>query len=158
MVHKIFDCSFIQLLNYGVHIGHSLFNTLFFSSWMLLGFRQNIWIIDITKTIYFLKLTFNVFKFIVSCKKPIWFLNLESHMDKFLAYSAKKCGEFFLTSNWIRGLLTNFKYISVSHYMKRYYKAYYRNTFYNKFFLDWIFTRILDQEVYFVLMLLYHYQ
>lgn len=53
-----------QLIHYNVHFGHSVDNTLFFSSWLLLGLWKKIWIINLSKTLYMLKLSFKLLKFL----------------------------------------------------------------------------------------------
>jgi len=131
-----------NLIFSGVHIGHTKFNTLFMTAWMLYWNRQNTWIINLFKTIYMFKIAFKCLKFVISKNCPIWFINLNKVIEGFVKFFANKCGEFFLCNYWINGMISNFKEIhkyykiSVDNFIAFNYKEKY------KFFYDnWIFTR-----------------
>jgi small subunit ribosomal protein S2 len=97
-----------QLIKHNVHIGHSLKNTLLLASWMLFGIRQDIWLINIDKTLSIFRISFSVLRHIVSARGPVWFINLDVSVEKFIRFFALRSGEFFCSSGWIRGLLSNY--------------------------------------------------
>ena len=100
--------TFNQLLHYNVHIGHGLKNTLLFSSWILYGKRQGLWIIDLKITLFMFKFSFKIIKLIIGRYSPFWFINLDKGMKQLIEYIAAQCGEFAIAGFWIRGLITNF--------------------------------------------------
>lgn len=98
-------------LKYSVHIGHSLSNSIFLSSWFFYKLRKSVWIINLFKTILFIKLIFKFLKYIASFNLPFWFINLELSKEYLFKKYALLCGEFSCTKMWIRGFLSNFKSI-----------------------------------------------
>ena len=100
--------TFNQLLKYNIHIGSSLKNTFLFSSWMLYGKRQNLWIINLYKTFYMFKLAFFILKKIISLNGPIWFINFDKIVQKYIEHLALCCGEFWCGTVWVNGLITNY--------------------------------------------------
>ena len=105
---------FESLLKYKVHIGHSIKNTILFTTWFLYQLRGIIWIINIFKTILFLKIVLRFLKYLINNNLPIWFVNLEVTYDPIFRNYANYCGEFYCTKSWIRGFLSNFKSIQES--------------------------------------------
>ena len=99
------------MFKYSVHIGHSLLNTGLLASWLLLGFRQNIWFINILKTIFFIKVGFKIIHFTISNYQPFWLINLDITTELLIQSIAVKVGEFFVVSHWRRGLLSNYKQV-----------------------------------------------
>jgi ribosomal protein S2 len=43
--------SYNQLMLYGVHVGHSFSNSVFYTSWLVYSYTQNILILNLFKTI-----------------------------------------------------------------------------------------------------------
>ena len=130
-----------QFIKYKIHIGHSYKVTKFLSSWLLYRLQGNIWIINIFKTIIFLKNIIIFLKYLVCNNFPIWFINLELTKEfMFLIYS-KLCGEFASTRYWIRGMLSN--YISISKSLKKYAskKYVYKSSIFLKIINNWYITR-----------------
>jgi small subunit ribosomal protein S2 len=103
-----------QLVLKGVHVGHSIANTPLFASWMLFAFRQNTWFINILKTYHLFRKATKLLKFVVHRRKPIWFINLDQAMSQVIKFAALRCGEFYVNTFWIRGMLCNFRYAAVS--------------------------------------------
>lgn len=103
-----FDLHFSQLLAYGVHIGHTRKNTLVGAAWMISAFRQAVAIINVWKSIYILKTAFFFVSNIIAFLGPIWFLNFNPLARKYVNACASLCGEFAVTSKWIRGAVSNF--------------------------------------------------
>ena len=130
-----------QFLKYKVHIGHYNRATKFYSSWFLYKIQKNVWIINIFKTIMFLKNIIVFIKYLINFNLPIWFINLEMTKElMFLMYS-KLCGEFACTRYWIRGMLSN--YISVSKSIRKYgsKKYVYKSSVFLKIANNWHITR-----------------
>jgi small subunit ribosomal protein S2 len=103
-----------NFINYTVHIGHKATNSLLLSSWFFYRLRKKIWIINIIKTIIFLKIIFKYIAYLVNFKLPIWFINLEVTRELIFRKFATISGEFYCTKVWVRGLLSNYKNIQVS--------------------------------------------
>jgi ribosomal protein S2 len=112
-----------NFVNYTIHIGHKAINSLLLSSWFFYKLRKKIWIINIIKTIIFLKITFKYIAYLINNKLPIWFINLEITRELIFRKFATISGEFFCTRVWVRGLLSNYKNIqeSLSKYNLRQY-------------------------------------
>ena len=132
---------FSQFIKYKIYIGHSYKNTKFLSSWILYRLQNNIWIIDIFKTIFFFKNIVTFLKYLISYGFPIWFINLEITKEfMFLMYS-RLCGEFACTRYWIRGMLSN--YSSISKSIRKYglKKIVYKSSIFLKIINSWHITR-----------------
>ncbi len=96
-----------QLLLWGVHIGHSIKNSIIFSSWLIYTYRQNILIINLFKTIWLLKNGYTALTAAINLLGPIWFINLNKNIELFTKYAAKQAGEFSYTCFWIHGMISN---------------------------------------------------
>lgn len=107
------------LLKYNNYIGHSMHNSLVLSSWFFYKLRKKVWIINLFKTIKFLKLVLKLLQNLASYSLPFWFVNLELSKDFIYRKYALECGEFACTKVWVRGFLSNFKSIqnSICKYM-----------------------------------------
>jgi len=78
-------------------IGHNKVNSLMLSSWFFYKLRNRIWIINIFKTILFLKLVLKFLKYLVVNKMPFWFINLEFSKEYIFKKYALDCGEYSCT-------------------------------------------------------------
>lgn len=105
---------FENLLKYKIHIGHSIKNTILLTTWFLYKLRNIVWIINIFKTILFLKIVLRFLRFVINNGFPVWFTNLEVTRESLFRNYANYCGEFYCTKSWIRGFLSNFKSIQDS--------------------------------------------
>ena len=124
-----------------VHIGHKAKNSLLLSSWFFYKLRKKIWIINIMKTIIFLKIIFKYLAYLINYKLPFWFINLELTKNFIFKKFAILSGEYYCTKVWVRGLLSNFK--SIQKTLVKYYLKQYIIKKENKNILikDWILTR-----------------
>ena len=104
--------SIIQLSNYKIFIGHSILNTLLLSSWLIFNLRGKTTILNLYNTIKILKLSYTLIKHIVGAGLPIWFINFDLTKENIIIKNALKSGEFYCTRQWIRGLLSNYYYIT----------------------------------------------
>lgn len=131
-----------NFFKYTIHIGHSFASSLMLSSWFFFKLKKNVWIINIFKTIIFLKIILKFLRCLVNNEVPFWFVNFEYSKEKIFRYSAKMCGEFACTKKWIRGFLSNFKSIqkAVKNYaLKRF--AHRKSIFKKYLMKNWVFTR-----------------
>jgi len=101
----------VQLVLNGVHLGHSLVSTLLFSSWMLYGYKYNLWFINLYKFISMFRFVFILIKYNVKCYSPVWFVNLDPSMEAYIKKAGLLCGEFWCGVDWIVGLLSNFRFV-----------------------------------------------
>lgn len=85
--------AFTQLIFYGIHLGHSLSNTLNFCAWMLKGRRKGVFIIDLFKFVYMFRAGLLLLEMSVRGRGPVWFINLDKSSSLFIKYSALDCGE-----------------------------------------------------------------
>jgi ribosomal protein S2 len=65
---------------------------------MLLGIRQDIWLIDVDKTLSLFRLSFSVLRHVIASRGPVWFVNLNVSVEKFIRFFALRSGEFFCSS------------------------------------------------------------
>jgi small subunit ribosomal protein S2 len=133
--------NFNQFLKYKIHIGHSSKTIKYLSSWLLYKLYNNIWIVDIFKTILFLKNIVVFIKYLISNNFPIWFINLELTKEFLFLNNSKICGEFACTRYWVRGMLSN--YLSVTKSIKKYAskKYVYKSSIFLKIVNNWYITR-----------------
>lgn len=100
-----------SFFKYSTYIGHSASNSIILSSWFFYKLKQRIWVINLFKTIIFIKLVFKFLKNLATFNFPFWFVNLELSKEYLFKKYALTCGEFACTKMWIRGFLSNFKSI-----------------------------------------------
>ncbi len=98
-----------QLIKIGANLGHSFLNSKFFSSWMLYGWRSNIFVFDIIFAVYLFRIGITYIRKCVKIYRPVWFVNLNAYFAPFVARYGYVCGESFSVYKWINGTLTNFK-------------------------------------------------
>jgi ribosomal protein S2 len=98
----------LQFIKYKTYIGHSKKNTPLLSSWLLYTLRNNIWTINIFKTILIFKFIIVFIKYLIINNFPIWFINLDRSKEFIINKNANFCGEFNCTRSWVRGILSNY--------------------------------------------------
>ena len=130
-----------NFLKYSIFVGQSALNSLMLSSWFFYKLKRRIWIINLFKTILFLKLALKFLNYLVSNRLPFWFINMEFDKEFIFKKSALDCGEYYCTRLWIRGLLSNFKSIqnSINNYILK--KAALKNSIKKDFISNWPLTR-----------------
>jgi len=69
--------SIIQLSKYKVFIGHSIWNALVTSSWLIFNLRGKISILNLYNTLKMLKLSYIIIKHVVGMGFPFWFINFD---------------------------------------------------------------------------------
>lgn len=130
-----------NFLKYSIYIGHSVSNSLILSSWFLYKLRKKIWIINLFKTIIFMKLIFKFLNYLATNKLPFWFISLELSKQFIFKKYALECGEFSCIKVWIRGFLSNFKKIqkSIGKYILK--KQIYKQSEKQHLMRTWFLTR-----------------
>ncbi len=108
------NISMKNLLEAGVHFGHQK------KKWnpkmapFIFGVRNNIHIIDLQKTVKYLKIAYEYVRDEVSKGKNILFVGTKRQAQMPILEEAKRCGMFYVNNRWLGGLLTNFDTVSQS--------------------------------------------
>jgi small subunit ribosomal protein S2 len=100
-----------QLLEAGVHFGHQT------KRWnpkmkpYIFGARNGIYIIDLQKTVVMARAAFRFVADITSRGGHVLFVGTKKQAQDVIREEATRAGQFFVTSRWLGGTLTNFKTI-----------------------------------------------
>ncbi len=100
-----------ELINAGVHFGHSV------SRWnpkmapYIFAKRGNIHIIDVKKTLKGLLIARKLLAEVVSSGKDVVFVGTKRQAQKATEAVANKCGMHYVSERWLGGMLTNFRTI-----------------------------------------------
>ncbi len=97
-----------ELLEAGVHFGHSR------SRWnpkmapFLYGVRQGIHIIDLNKTLVYLRQAYHFVADSVAQGAEVLFVGTKKQAKDIIKEEAERCGAHYVNERWVGGLLTNF--------------------------------------------------
>ncbi|XXF80077.1 30S ribosomal protein S2 [Myxococcaceae bacterium GXIMD 01537] len=100
-----------QLLEAGVHFGHQT------KRWnpkmkpYIFGARNGIYIIDLQKTVVMARAAFRFVADITARGGSVLFVGTKKQAQDVIREEAARAGQFFVTSRWLGGTLTNFKTI-----------------------------------------------
>jgi small subunit ribosomal protein S2 len=100
-----------QLLEAGVHFGHQT------KRWnpkmkpFIFGARNGIYIIDLQKTVNMARAAFRFVADITARGGSVLFVGTKKQAQDVIQEEARRSGQFFVTSRWLGGTLTNFKTI-----------------------------------------------
>ena len=100
-----------QLLEAGVHFGHQT------KRWnpkmkpYIFGARNGIYIIDLQKTVNMARAAFRFVADITARGGHVLFVGTKKQAQDVIQEEARRSGQFFVTSRWLGGTLTNFKTI-----------------------------------------------
>ncbi|HTE17440.1 MAG TPA: 30S ribosomal protein S2, partial [Armatimonadota bacterium] len=100
-----------QLLEAGVHFGHQT------KRWnpkmkpYIFGARNGIYIIDLQKTVVMARQAFRFVADLTSRGGHVLFVGTKKQAQDVIREEAARAGQFFVTSRWLGGTLTNFKTI-----------------------------------------------
>jgi len=108
------NISMKNLLEAGVHFGHQKKRWNPKMAPFIFGVRNNIHIIDLQKTVKYLKIAYEYVRDEVSNGKNILFVGTKRQAQMSILEEAKKCGMFYINNRWLGGLLTNFDTVSQS--------------------------------------------
>ena len=103
--------TYIQLLYFGVHIGHDKSMSIWACSWAMFGVRNHIWLVDLFVTVYMLKKVIILLKWTISNRGNILFVNQKVQMSDIIFKSASRCGQAYSVGAWVGGALTNYKFL-----------------------------------------------
>src|SRR6266852_9551914 len=100
-----------QLLEAGVHFGHQT------KRWnpkmkpYIFGARNGIYIIDLQKTVTMARAAFRFVSEVTARGGSVLFVGTKKQAQDTVQEEAKRSSQFFVTSRWLGGTLTNFKTI-----------------------------------------------
>lgn len=103
-----------QLLEAGVHFGHHRRRWNPKMAPYLYGVRNDIHIIDLTKTVPLLNEALQAIRSVVAEGGRLLFVGTKKQASEKIAESAKKCGQYYVNHRWLGGMLSNWKTISNS--------------------------------------------
>ena len=100
-----------QLLEAGVHFGHPTRKWNPKMKKYIYTARNDIYIINLEKTVGLIDEAYKFIKEIAATGKPILFVGTKKQAQEAVASEAEKCGMYFVRSRWLGGTLTNFSTI-----------------------------------------------
>lgn len=103
-----------QLLEAGVHFGHSTRRWNPKMTPYLFGARDNIHIIDLQQTVPMLHRAMAAVRDIVSGGGRVLFVGTKRQASEKISDSAKRCGQYYVNHRWLGGMMTNWQTISKS--------------------------------------------
>lgn len=103
-----------QLLESGVHFGHSTRRWNPRMEPYLFGVRNGIHIIDLEQTSPLLYQALNAMRDVVAGGGRVLFVGTKRQAGEKVAESARRCGQYFVNHRWLGGMMTNWRTISLS--------------------------------------------
>ncbi len=103
-----------QLLEAGVHFGHSTRRWNPKMAPFLFGDRNNIHIIDLQQTVPMLHAAMKAVRDVVSGGGRVLFVGTKRQAAERVAEAAKRCGQYYVNHRWLGGMMTNWQTISNS--------------------------------------------
>jgi small subunit ribosomal protein S2 len=103
-----------QLLEAGVHFGHSTRRWNPKMAPFLFGDRNNIHIIDLQQTVPLLHASMVAVRDVAASGGRILFVGTKRQASERVAAAAKRCGQYYVNHRWLGGMMTNWQTISNS--------------------------------------------
>lgn len=100
-----------QLLEAGVHFGHQTRRWNPKMAPYIFAERNQIYIIDLSKTVKLINEAYDFVKEVVEEGKPILFVGTKKQARESIKEEAIRAGEYFVNERWLGGMLTNYKTI-----------------------------------------------
>ena len=100
-----------QLLEAGVHFGHQTRRWNPKMAPYIFAERNQIYIIDLSKTVKLINEAYDFVKEVVEEGKPILFVGTKKQAQESIKEEAIRAGEYFVNERWLGGMLTNYKTI-----------------------------------------------
>lgn len=100
-----------QLLEAGVHFGHATRKWNPKMKKYIYTARNDIYIINLEKTVGLIDEAYNFVKSVVDSGKSILFVGTKKQAQEAIASEAQRCGMYYITTRWLGGTLTNFSTI-----------------------------------------------
>ena len=109
-----FTVTMKDLLECGVHFGHQKRRWNPKMKKYIFGVRKNIYIIDLQKTLRYLKYTYSIVRDAAAEGKTIMFVGTKKQASAAVKEYAEKAGVPYVNHRWLGGMMTNFKTIQLS--------------------------------------------
>ncbi|WP_343562813.1 30S ribosomal protein S2 [Kiloniella sp. b19] len=103
-----------QLLEAGVHFGHTTRRWNPKMAPYIFGERNNVHILDLQQTVPLLHKSLTFVREIVAGGGRVLFVGTKRQASEPLAEAAKRCGQYYVNHRWLGGMLTNWKTVSNS--------------------------------------------
>lgn len=100
-----------QLLEAGVHFGHQTRRWNPKMAPYIFAKRNQIYIIDLSKTVKLINEAYDFVKEVVEEGKPILFVGTKKQAQESIKEEAIRAGEYYVNERWLGGMLTNYKTI-----------------------------------------------
>lgn len=100
-----------QLLEAGVHFGHQTRRWNPKMAPYIFAERNQIYIIDLSKTVKLINEAYDFVKEVVEEGKPILFVGTKKQAQESIKEEAIRAGEYYVNERWLGGMLTNYKTI-----------------------------------------------
>lgn len=107
----MFVVSMKQLLEAGVHFGHQTRRWNPKMAPYIFAERNQIYIIDLSKTVKLINEAYDFVKEVVEEGKPILFVGTKKQAQESIKEEAIRAGEYYVNERWLGGMLTNYKTI-----------------------------------------------
>lgn len=111
---KELKISIKDLLEAGVHFGHQTHRWNPKMKRYIFEERNGIHILDLSKTLYHIRIASEVVEKIVAKKQSILFVGTKKQAKIVIRECAEQCGEFYVAERWLGGMLTNLSTIRQS--------------------------------------------
>lgn len=103
-----------QLLEAGVHFGHTTRRWNPKMAPFLFGIRNGTHIIDLDQTVPMLYRALTAVRDVVAAGGRVLVVGTKRQASEIVANSAKRCGQYYVNHRWLGGMLTNWRTISIS--------------------------------------------
>jgi len=101
-----------QLLEAGVHFGHTTRRWNPKMSPYIFGVRNGVHIIDLEQTVPLLHQALTTVRGVVAGGGRVLFVGTKRQASDIVKDTAKRCGQHYVNHRWLGGMLTNWKTIS----------------------------------------------
>jgi small subunit ribosomal protein S2 len=108
------DVSMRQLLEAGVHFGHTTRRWNPKMAPYIFGKRNGVHILDLEQTLPLLHQSLVFVRDVVAGGGRVLFVGTKRQASEKISESAKRCGQYYVNHRWLGGMLTNWKTISQS--------------------------------------------
>ncbi len=103
-----------DLLEAGLHFGHQTKRWNPKMKRFIFSKRSGIYIIDLAKTLFHLKIAMQFVYETVAGGRQIIFVGTKKLTQDIVKDAATRCGQFFIVNRWLGGMLTNHKHVKTS--------------------------------------------
>ncbi|SMF70592.1 small subunit ribosomal protein S2 [Tistlia consotensis] len=111
------DFTMRQLLEAGVHFGHTTRRWNPKMQPFIFGERNGVHIIDLEQTVPLLHQALNTVRTVVAGGGRVLFVGTKRQASEIVAEHAKRSGQYYVNHRWLGGMLTNWK--TISHSIRR---------------------------------------